>query len=56
MARRKGNTLSGRAIANMRLRETVECDCGSQKPATITETINGKVKGYCITCMPRTKR
>jgi hypothetical protein len=42
---------TARALVNRRLRETRACRCGGTKPAIVTETHEGKVKGWCEDCI-----
>lgn len=51
MSRRKQKTESGRAIARRILRDTKMCECERYKPAIVTKTVDGKVKGYCEYCI-----
>jgi hypothetical protein len=49
--RRKNDKPSGRASAAKALRDTRMCECEQYKPAIVTKTKNGKVKGYCEDCI-----
>lgn len=51
--RRKLKTETTRALIRRRLRETKACECCRTKPALVTVSVKGKVKGFCTDCLDR---